>query len=101
MTTGFPCTRLGPKRVILGSLGKSRHRGQVCLFSDSQAPWPRHPLAAYSSSNGSAIANGETTAQFPIWGGNGRLRLSWKGHNVVLPHKPRHFFYFELSKLYF
>lgn len=101
VTTGFLHTRLGPKRVILGSLGKSRLRGQVCLFSDSQAPWPRHPSAAYSSSNGSAIANGETTAQLPIWGGKGRLRLSWKGHKAALPHKQRHIFYFELFKLFF
>ena len=101
VTTGFLHTRLGPKRIILGSLGKSRPLGQVCLFSDSQAPWPRHPSAAYSSSNGSAIANGETTAQLPIWGGKGRLRLSWKGHKAALPHKQRHIFYFELFKLYF
>lgn len=38
VTTNSPHTRLGPKRVILGSFGRSRPRGHVCMFSNSQAP---------------------------------------------------------------
>lgn len=62
---------------------------------------PRHSPATCSSSNGSAIAHGETRSRLPIWGGAERPGLSRNGHKVALPHKMLYFFYFELFKLYF
>lgn len=62
---------IGPERVILGSFSRKRPRRHVYMFSDSQAPWPRHSAAACGSSNGSAIAHGRLDPSFLLGEGLG------------------------------
>lgn len=70
-------TRLGPKQVIcLGHSAKAALAVRS-LFSDSQAPWPRHPSAAYSSSNVPPLLTGRPQPSF-LFGEGGRLQLSWR-----------------------